>query len=164
MNVYTLLCLCIPPYVSFYFVFTDFLWSKALQERDDQIRRMREEATQAQKRFQKQQEEDRAQQAEVRERLEHLSLRKEELKQQLADKETELDEASRVHRQVFYVKVQETLLIQKLCGLLESFLFSFLIKKNTDFIHFEYILFFHFKNLFFALVKPLRSGRRRQTS
>lgn len=88
--------------------------SQALQERDDQIRRMREEATQAQKRFQQQQEEDQAQQAEVRERLEHLSLRKEELKQQLADKETELDKASRVHRQVFFVKVQETLLRQKL--------------------------------------------------
>lgn len=107
VDVYTLLHLCITLYISFYFVFTDFLLSKALQERDEQIRRMREEASQAQKRFQQQQEEDQAEQAEVRERLEHLNRRKEELKQQLADKETELDEASRVHRQVFYVKVKK---------------------------------------------------------
>lgn len=126
-------------YVSFYSVFTDFLLSKALQERDDQTRRMREEATQAQKRFQQLQEEDRAQQVEVRERLEHLNRRKEELKQQLADKETELDEASKVHRQVFYIKVKETLLIHKLHhkifqrGLLKSFgvFFLFFFNKKT---------------------------------
>lgn len=89
--------------------------SKALQERDDQLRRMREETTQAQKRFQQQREEDRAQQADAREQLEHLSLRKEELKQQLVDKDVELEEAKRVHGQVLHQKVTENacMLIQK---------------------------------------------------
>lgn len=73
---------------------------KALQERDEQVRRIREEAAQAQKRFQQQREEDRAQLAEAREQLERLSLRKEELKEQLADKDAELGETKRVHGQV----------------------------------------------------------------
>lgn len=38
--------------------------------------------------------------AELKERLEHLSLRKDELKQQLQDKEAELDDIRRVYRQV----------------------------------------------------------------
>lgn len=83
------------------------LLSKVLQERDDQLRRMREESTQAQKRFQQQREEDHAQQAEAREQLEHLCLRKEELKQQLVDKEVELEEAKRVHGQVLREKLTE---------------------------------------------------------
>lgn len=91
-----------------YSVSSVFLLSKALQERDDQIRRMREEAVQAQKRLQQQLEEETAQQAEVREQLEHLSLRKEELKQQLEDKETELQEVKRVHRQAFHHKYKDT--------------------------------------------------------
>lgn len=81
------------------FTVSVFLPSKALQDRDDQIRRMREEAAQAHKRLQQQLEEERAQQAEVRDRLEHFSLRKEELKQQLEDKDMELEEVKRVHRQ-----------------------------------------------------------------
>lgn len=91
-----------------YSVSSAFLLSKALQERDDQIRRMREEAVQAQKRLQQQLEEETAQQAEVREQLEHLSLRKEELKQQLEDKETELQEVKRVHRQALHHKYKDT--------------------------------------------------------
>lgn len=86
---------------------TVFLLSKALQDRDDQIRRMREEAAQAHKRLQQQLEEERAQQAEVRERLEHLSLRKEELKQQLEDKDMELEEVKRVHRHVPHHKYKD---------------------------------------------------------
>ncbi|KAG7228990.1 hypothetical protein INR49_013223 [Caranx melampygus] len=70
-----------------------------LQERDDQIRRLREEAVQAQKSFQQQQEEETERQVELREQLEHVTLRKEELKQQLEDKEAELEEVKRVHRQ-----------------------------------------------------------------
>lgn len=77
---------------------------QALQERDNQIRRMREEAVQAQKRLHHQLEEETAQQAEMREQLERLSLRKEELKQQLEDKEAELEDVKRVHRQAFHHK------------------------------------------------------------
>uniref|UniRef100_A0A3Q1FDU1 Leucine-rich repeat and coiled-coil domain-containing protein 1 n=1 Tax=Acanthochromis polyacanthus TaxID=80966 RepID=A0A3Q1FDU1_9TELE len=70
---------------------------EALQERDDQTRRLREEVVQAQKRFQQQLEEEMGQRAELKEKLEHLSLCKEELRQQMEDKETELDEVKRVH-------------------------------------------------------------------
>lgn len=80
------------------------LLSKALQERDEQIRRLREEAVQVQKRSQQKLDEETAQQAELRERLEHLSLRKEELKQQLEDKEAELEEVKRVYRQASHHK------------------------------------------------------------
>ena len=73
---------------------------QSLQERDDQIRKLREEATQAQKKFQQQLEEETAQQAETKERLEHLSLRKEQLKQQLEDREAELEEVRGAYRQV----------------------------------------------------------------
>lgn len=89
------------------FTVSVFLLSKALQDRDDQIRRMREEAAQAHKRLQQQLEEERAQHAEARERLEHLTLRKEELKQQLEDKDMELEEVKRVHRQVPHHKYNE---------------------------------------------------------
>lgn len=110
--VYVSICLSylvfILRHVESYSVSSAFLLSKALQERDDQIRRMREEAVQAQKRLQQQLEEETAQQAEVRDRLEHLSLRKEELKQQLEDKETELQEVKRVHRQASHHKYKDT--------------------------------------------------------
>lgn len=87
------------------FSFTSaLLLSKALQERDEQIRRLREEAVQVQKRSQQKLDEETAQQAELRERLEHLSLRKEELKQQLEDKEAELEEVKRVYRQASHHK------------------------------------------------------------
>lgn len=72
---------------------------KSVQERDDQIRKMREEAGHARKKLQQQLEEEMAQQAELKEQVEHLSLRKEELKQQLNDKEAELEEMKRVYRQ-----------------------------------------------------------------
>lgn len=67
------------------------LLSKALQERDDQNRKVREEVAQAQKKLQQQLEDQTVQQAELREQLDHLSLRKEELKQQLQDKDAELE-------------------------------------------------------------------------
>lgn len=89
------------------FTVSVFLLFKALQDRDDQIRRMRDEAAQAHKRLQQQLEEERAQQAEVREQLEHLGLRKEELKQQLEDKDMELEEVKRVHRQVPHHKYKD---------------------------------------------------------
>lgn len=72
--------------------------SKALQERDDRNRKVREEVAQAQKKLQQQLEEQTIQQAEQREQLDHLSLRKEELKQQLQDKHAELDEVKRAYR------------------------------------------------------------------
>lgn len=106
--VYVHLCIFIYPsvvililnlYWNSFFISSAFLLSQALQERDDQIRRQREEAVQGQKRLQQQQEEETARQTELRERLEHLSLRKEELKQQLEDKEAELEDVKRVYRQ-----------------------------------------------------------------
>lgn len=75
---------------------------QALQERDERIRRLQEEAGQAQKMFQQQIDKETAPLAELKERLEHLSLRKEELKQQLEDKEVELEEVKKVYRQGFH--------------------------------------------------------------
>lgn len=75
------------------------LLCKALQERDDQIRRLREESVQAQKRLQQRLEDESSQHTELREQVERLSLRKEELKQQLEDKEEELEGVKRIHRQ-----------------------------------------------------------------
>ena len=69
-----------------------------MQERDEQARRLREESVQAQRRFQKQLEEETGPLVELRDRLEQLSLRKEELKQQLVDKELELDEVKGAYR------------------------------------------------------------------
>ncbi|KAM6948379.1 leucine-rich repeat and coiled-coil domain-containing protein 1 [Aplochiton taeniatus] len=70
---------------------------EGLQERDEQIRRLHEEGVQAQRRFQEQLEEEMAPLAELRELVEQLSLRKEELKQHLEDKEVELDEVKSAH-------------------------------------------------------------------
>lgn len=78
-----------------------------MQEHDEQVRRVRQEAAQAQKRSQQQREEERAQLAEAREQLERLSLRKEELKEQLVDKDVELEETKRVHGQVLHQRVKE---------------------------------------------------------
>lgn len=86
-----------------------------MQERDEQIRRLREDAAQAQKKFQQQLEEETARLAELTEQLEHLSLRKEELKQQLEDKEAELEEVKRVYRQVSQTHIH-ILTMQKLCS------------------------------------------------
>ncbi|KAF7668417.1 hypothetical protein LDENG_00014550 [Lucifuga dentata] len=63
---------------------------EALQERDEQICRLREELVQDQKRFQQQLDE-------LNEQLDQLSLRKEQLKQQLEDKETELEKVRSVY-------------------------------------------------------------------
>ncbi|KAL7876298.1 hypothetical protein AOLI_G00112610 [Acnodon oligacanthus] len=65
---------------------------EAVQERDEQIRVVRDDNLQVQRRLQQQQEEDTASMAELRETVDKLSLRKEELKQQLLDKEAEMDE------------------------------------------------------------------------
>ncbi|XP_072544246.1 leucine-rich repeat and coiled-coil domain-containing protein 1 isoform X2 [Salminus brasiliensis] len=65
---------------------------EAVQERDQQLRALREENLEAQRRFQQQQEEEMASVAELRDTVEKLSLRKEELKQQLFDKEAEMKE------------------------------------------------------------------------
>ncbi|XP_047444503.1 leucine-rich repeat and coiled-coil domain-containing protein 1 isoform X2 [Mugil cephalus] len=72
---------------------------ESLQDRDDQIRKLREDAVQVQKRFQQQHEEETNQLTEMKERLEHLNLRKEDLKQQLEDKEAELEEVRRVYNE-----------------------------------------------------------------
>ncbi|XP_061879783.1 leucine-rich repeat and coiled-coil domain-containing protein 1 isoform X2 [Entelurus aequoreus] len=63
---------------------------ETLQERDELVRRLRDEKAEAQKTFQQQLEEETSQMSDLIERVEHLSLRKEELKQQLVDKEEEM--------------------------------------------------------------------------
>ncbi|RVE62063.1 hypothetical protein OJAV_G00176970 [Oryzias javanicus] len=71
---------------------------ESLQERDDQICRLKDEAADARRRFHLQLEEDGVRQAELKERLERLSLQKEELKQQLEDKEAELHQVTASYR------------------------------------------------------------------
>ncbi|CAL8344203.1 unnamed protein product [Merluccius merluccius] len=70
-----------------------------MQQRDEQIRRLREEAVQSQKSLQKRLDEEAAALGELRDHVEQLTLRKEQLKQQLEDKELELEELRAVHRQ-----------------------------------------------------------------
>ncbi|XP_034039212.1 leucine-rich repeat and coiled-coil domain-containing protein 1 [Thalassophryne amazonica] len=70
---------------------------EALQERDSHTRRLREKAVQAQKGFEKQLEEATAPLAELNERVEHLSLRKEEMREHLEDKEAELQRVRRIY-------------------------------------------------------------------
>uniref|UniRef100_A0A8C7NNH5 Leucine-rich repeat and coiled-coil domain-containing protein 1 n=1 Tax=Oncorhynchus mykiss TaxID=8022 RepID=A0A8C7NNH5_ONCMY len=65
---------------------------EGLQERDEQGRRQREESLQAQRRLQQQLEESSATSQDLGDTVQQLSLRKEQLKQQLEDKEMELDE------------------------------------------------------------------------
>ncbi|MGH0141924.1 UNVERIFIED_CONTAM: hypothetical protein FKN15_030848 [Acipenser sinensis] len=64
---------------------------EGLQERDEQIRKLREENLQTQKSFQEQLEYETAPLHELREKVERLTERKEELKQQLEEKEAELE-------------------------------------------------------------------------
>ncbi|XP_061777067.1 leucine-rich repeat and coiled-coil domain-containing protein 1 isoform X2 [Nerophis ophidion] len=72
---------------------------ESLQERDELVRRLRDEKAQAQKSFQLQLEEETSRISDLTERVEHLSLRKEELKQQLDDKEEEMKDLKHIHRQ-----------------------------------------------------------------
>ncbi|KAF5904080.1 leucine-rich repeat and coiled-coil domain-containing protein 1 isoform X1, partial [Clarias magur] len=65
---------------------------EAVQERDEQLRALREENLEIQRKFQKELEEEMATAADLRDAVEKLSFRKDELKQQLLDKEVELDE------------------------------------------------------------------------
>ncbi|KAM9500756.1 leucine-rich repeat and coiled-coil domain-containing protein 1 isoform 1-T3 [Clarias gariepinus] len=65
---------------------------EAVQERDEQLRALREENLQIQRKFQKELEDEMATAADLRDAVEKLSFRKEELKQQLLDKEAEMDE------------------------------------------------------------------------
>ncbi|KAK3567517.1 hypothetical protein QTP86_019936 [Hemibagrus guttatus] len=65
---------------------------EAVQERDEQLRALREENLQVQRKFQKELEDEMASAVELRDAVNKLSLRKEELKQQLLDKEAEMDE------------------------------------------------------------------------
>ncbi|MCI4377661.1 hypothetical protein PGIGA_G00206060 [Pangasianodon gigas] len=65
---------------------------EAVQERDEQLRALREENLQIQRKFQKELEGEMASAAELRDAVDKLSLRKDELKQQLLDKEAEIDE------------------------------------------------------------------------
>uniref|UniRef100_A0A672N9J1 Leucine-rich repeat and coiled-coil domain-containing protein 1 n=1 Tax=Sinocyclocheilus grahami TaxID=75366 RepID=A0A672N9J1_SINGR len=71
---------------------------EALLERDEQIRKHRDENVQDQRMLKQQLEEEMASAVELRETVEQLSLRKEELKQQLLDKEEELDEVKQTYR------------------------------------------------------------------
>uniref|UniRef100_A0A4W4DPS3 Leucine-rich repeat and coiled-coil domain-containing protein 1 n=2 Tax=Electrophorus electricus TaxID=8005 RepID=A0A4W4DPS3_ELEEL len=65
---------------------------EAVQERDEQLRAVREENLQAQRRLQQRLDEEAASSADLRDAVEKLGCRKEELKQQLLDKEAEMDE------------------------------------------------------------------------
>ncbi|MCJ8731799.1 hypothetical protein PDJAM_G00203620 [Pangasius djambal] len=65
---------------------------EAVQERDEQLRALREENLQIQRKFQKELEGEMASAAELRDAVDKLSLRKDELKQQLLDREAEIDE------------------------------------------------------------------------
>ncbi|KAI5627917.1 leucine-rich repeat and coiled-coil domain-containing protein 1 [Silurus asotus] len=65
---------------------------EAVQERDEQLRALREENLQVQKNLQKELKDEIASAAELRDAVDKLSFRKEELKQQLLDKEAEMDE------------------------------------------------------------------------
>lgn len=67
-------------------------------ERDEQIRRLHDESVQDQRKLKQQLEEEMASAVELRDTVEQLSLRKEELKQQLLDKEVELDEVKETYR------------------------------------------------------------------
>lgn len=67
-------------------------------ERDEQIRRLRDESVQDQRKLKQQLEEEMASAVELRDTVEQLSLRKEELKQQLLEKEVELDEVKETYR------------------------------------------------------------------
>ncbi len=67
-------------------------------ERDEQIRKLRDENVQDQRKLKQQLEEEMASAVELRDTVEQLSIRKEELKQQLLDKEAELDEVKETYR------------------------------------------------------------------
>ncbi|XP_077472329.1 leucine-rich repeat and coiled-coil domain-containing protein 1 [Stigmatopora argus] len=68
-----------------------------LQERDEQLRRLRDDKDLDQKTFQRQLEAETSRASELGQRVEHLGLRKEELKQQLEEKMDEIDEVKRAH-------------------------------------------------------------------
>ncbi|XP_042321456.1 leucine-rich repeat and coiled-coil domain-containing protein 1 isoform X2 [Sceloporus undulatus] len=70
---------------------------KALQERDERIRKHREESTEIQKQVQAQLEEKEAQLDNLMEKLERQNERKDELKQQLQEKDTELEEVKEAY-------------------------------------------------------------------
>lgn len=76
-------------------------------ERDEQIRKLRDENVQDQRKLKQQLEEEMASALELRDTVEQLSIRKEELKQQLLDKEAELDEVKETYRYgITLVKLQ----------------------------------------------------------
>lgn len=69
-----------------------------MQERDEQLRALREEKLQVQRKLQKELEGELASAAELRDAVDKLSFRKDELKQQLLDKEAEMDELKDAYR------------------------------------------------------------------
>lgn len=69
-----------------------------MQERDEQLRALREENLQVQRKFQKEMEGEMASAAELRDAMDRLRLRKDELKQQLLDKEAEMEELKEAYR------------------------------------------------------------------
>ncbi|XP_057713059.1 leucine-rich repeat and coiled-coil domain-containing protein 1 [Corythoichthys intestinalis] len=70
---------------------------ETLQQRDEEVRSLRDNKALAEKTFQRQLKEETSQVSELRDRVERLGLRKEELTQQLEEKEAEIDELIRVH-------------------------------------------------------------------
>ncbi|XP_077580966.1 leucine-rich repeat and coiled-coil domain-containing protein 1 isoform X2 [Stigmatopora nigra] len=68
-----------------------------LQERDEQLHRLRDDKALDQKTFQRQLEAETSRASELGQRVEHLELRKEELKQQLEEKMDEIDEVKKAH-------------------------------------------------------------------
>eukprot|EP00062_Callorhinchus_milii_P017546 gi/632970045/ref/XP_007901422.1/ PREDICTED: leucine-rich repeat and coiled-coil domain-containing protein 1 isoform X3 [Callorhinchus milii] len=73
---------------------------EGLQERDEQIRKVREENLQTQRRFQEQLDDEAIISQDLKERVERLSERKNDLKQQLEDKEAELEETKKAYSAV----------------------------------------------------------------
>lgn len=78
--------------------YIDKIVLKASQDRDEQIRKHREESTEMQKRLQVQLEGRETQLDDLMEKLERQNERKEELKQQLQEKETELEDIKKAYR------------------------------------------------------------------
>lgn len=74
------------------------MFFKSVQERDEQIRKHREESMETEKRLQVQLEEREAHMEELMEKLERQNERKEELKQELQQKDTELEEIKKAYR------------------------------------------------------------------
>uniref|UniRef100_A0A671LX62 Leucine-rich repeat and coiled-coil domain-containing protein 1 n=1 Tax=Sinocyclocheilus anshuiensis TaxID=1608454 RepID=A0A671LX62_9TELE len=104
---------------------------EALLERDEQIRKHRDENVQDQRMLKQQLEEEMASAVELRETVEQLSLRKEELKQQLLDEEAELDEVKQTYRALSKKWQEKAELLNRLEGQVNRMKEGFDSKERT---------------------------------